>query len=219
MGGLLQLGASAGRELVPGQRSNSSGLSFLNSTKKSLTSTSAKRSMRLLQPSTLPFPICKRICEPIWQPARSCASQVRQTNCSCGIATPSKAVAWYSGSRTHRASIAPWSGHVASSTTRICLSWWITIIMPTCSLAERHGCAVDPAPHGLFEVAIMGVRSRVADLHGTRPRSRGQVRGRSIQCSELDAVIFGHRMSDVDRNAIAEITRRQYPHAQLLQLI
>jgi hypothetical protein len=35
---------------------------------------------------------------------------------------------------------------------------------------------------------------------------------------ELDAVIFGHRMSDVDRHAIAEITRSQYPHAQLLQL-
>ena len=44
----------------------------------------------------------------------SCASQVRQTNCSCGIATPSKAVAWYSGSRTHRASIARGAGHVAS---------------------------------------------------------------------------------------------------------
>jgi hypothetical protein len=40
-----------------------------------------------------------------------------------------------------------------------------------------------------------------------------------FNAQELDAVIFGHRMSDVDRNAIAEITRRQYPHAQLLQLI
>jgi hypothetical protein len=39
-----------------------------------------------------------------------------------------------------------------------------------------------------------------------------------FNAQELDAVIFGHRMPDMDRNAIAEITRRQHPHAKLLQL-
>jgi hypothetical protein len=49
--------------------------------------------------------------------------------------TPSKAVAWYSGSRTHRASIARGAGHVASSTTRICRI--VAIIMPSHVCAEN----------------------------------------------------------------------------------
>jgi hypothetical protein len=35
---------------------------------------------------------------------------------------------------------------------------------------------------------------------------------------ELDAVIFGHCMPEKDRGTFSEIVRRQYPHAQILQV-